>query len=173
MVQSSWRKFVFAGVLGGISGILALTPLGLIPVPNLSTYATTMHIPAIIGGIIGGPLVGALVGCVLAFFTMHLFLGNLVACFLPRIFIGVVAYFLWRVLGKGNLGILFGSLGGTLTNTVGVLGLMVFMKYFTWEQVLPIFLVNGILELLISGVVVLPIVKIVLRVFTIDSYPRG
>ncbi|NSW75244.1 MAG: ECF transporter S component [Candidatus Atribacteria bacterium] len=168
MVKPSWRKFVFAGVLGGVSGILALTPLGLIPVPNLSTYATTMHIPAIIGGIVGGPLVGALVGCVLAFFTMHLFLGNLVACFLPRIFIGVVAYFLWKILGKGNLGVVVGSLGGTATNTAGVLGLMVLMKYFTWEQVLPIFLVNGILELLISGIVVLPIVRIVLRKVKVD-----
>jgi uncharacterized membrane protein len=168
MHKASWRKFVFAGVLGGISGVLALTPLGLIPVPNLSTYATTMHIPAIIGGIIGGPVTGALVGCILAFFTMHLFLGNLVACFLPRIFIGVVAYFLWKALGKSNLGVVVGSLGGTITNTVGVLGLMVWMKYFTWEQVLPIFLLNGILELVISGVVVLPIVKVILRVVKID-----
>jgi uncharacterized membrane protein len=168
MIKSSWRKFVFAGVLGGISGVLALTPLGLIPVPNLSTYATTMHIPAIIGGIIGGPVTGALVGCILAFFTMHLFLGNLVACFLPRIFIGVVAYFLWKALGKSNLGVVVGSLGGTITNTVGVLGLMVWMKYFTWEQVLPIFLLNGILELVISGIVVLPIVRVILKVVRID-----
>jgi len=168
MRKSSWRKFIFAGVLGGISGVLALTPLGLIPVPNLSTYATTMHIPAIIGGIIGGPVVGALVGCILAFFTMHLFLGNLVACFLPRIFIGVVAYFLWKALGKSNLGVVAGSLGGTITNTVGVLGLMVWMKYFTWEQVLPIFLLNGILELVISGVIVLPIVKVILKVVKLD-----
>jgi uncharacterized membrane protein len=168
MHKASWRKFVFAGVLGGISGVLALTPLGLIPVPNLSTYATTMHIPAIIGGIIGGPVTGALVGCILAFFTMHLFLGNLVACFLPRIFIGVVAYFLWKALGKSNLGVVVGSLGGTITNTVGVLGLMVWMKYFTWEQVLPIFLLNGILELVISGIVVLPIVRVILKVVRID-----
>lgn len=116
----------------------------------------------------GGPLVGALVGCILAFFTMHLFLGNLVACFLPRIFIGIVAYFLWKNLGKSSLGVVIGSLGGTMTNTAGVLGLMVFMKYFTWEQVLPIFLLNGILELVISGIVVLPIIKVLLKVVKID-----
>ncbi|MGC8778871.1 MAG: ECF transporter S component, partial [Candidatus Caldatribacteriaceae bacterium] len=115
-----------------------------------------------------GPVTGALVGCILAFFTMHLFLGNLVACFLPRVFIGVVAYFLWKALGKGNLGVVMGALGGTITNTVGVLGLMVLMGYFTWEQVIPIFVVNGILELLISGVVVLPIVKVLLRVVKVD-----
>ncbi|MGQ9473631.1 MAG: ECF transporter S component [Candidatus Caldatribacteriaceae bacterium] len=168
MVQKYWRRFVFAGVLGSISGVLALTPLGLIPVPNLSTYATTMHIPAIIGGIMGGPLVGALVGCILAFFTMHLFLGNILACFLPRIFIGIVAFFLWKIFGKSTLGVVIGSLGGTLTNTVGVLSLMVLMKYFTWQQVIPIFLLNGVLELIIAGLVVLPIVKLLSKVVRIE-----
>lgn len=61
------KKIVLAGVLGAISIILSVTPIGLIPVPNLSGSATTMHIPAIVGGIIGGPLVGALVGLILAF----------------------------------------------------------------------------------------------------------
>lgn len=168
MAQRYWRRFVLAGILGSISGILALTPLGLIPVPNLSTYATTMHIPAIIGGIMGGPLVGALVGCILAFFTMHLFLGNILACFLPRILIGIVAYFLWKVFRKSTLGVVIGSLGGTLTNTVGVLGLMVLMKYFTWQQVIPIFLLNGVLELIISGFVVLPIVKLLSKVVQVE-----
>ena len=50
------KKIVLAGVLGAISIILSVTPIGLIPVPNLSGSATTMHIPAIVGGIIGGPL---------------------------------------------------------------------------------------------------------------------
>lgn len=72
-----YRHFLFAGVLGAVTLVLSVTPLGLIPVPSLSTYATTMHIPAIIGGIVGGPLVGALVGCILALFTMHLFWGIL------------------------------------------------------------------------------------------------
>ena len=45
------KKFVLAGVLGAISVVLSLTPLGLIPVPNLASYATTMHIPAIIGAL--------------------------------------------------------------------------------------------------------------------------
>ncbi len=168
MWRLSWRKFLLAGVLGAISGVLALTPLGLIPVPNLSTYATTMHIPAIIGGIMGGPVVGALVGCILAFFTMHLFMGNLVACFLPRIAIGVVAYLLWVTMKRSELGIVIGSLGGTFTNTVGVLGLMVLMKYFTWEQVLPIFLLNGILELIIAAIIVLPIVRVLRKVVKVD-----
>ncbi|MCX7729619.1 MAG: ECF transporter S component, partial [Candidatus Caldatribacterium sp.] len=144
-----YRRFLLAGILGAFALVLSMTPLGLIPVPNLSTYATTMHIPAIIGGIMGGPLVGALVGCVLALFTMHLFLGNLVACFVPRLLIGVVAFYTWSALGRGNLGTVVGSLAGTATNTVGVLGLMVLMGYFRFEQVIPFFVLNGTLELIL------------------------
>lgn len=158
------RKILLAGILGAISAILGLTPLGLIPVPNLSGYATVMHIPAIIGGLLGGPLVGALVGLVLGFFTMHLFLGNLVACFVPRLLIGVVAYYVFALLGKNRYAILVAALAGTFTNTVGVLGLMVLMKYFTWQQVLPVFVLNGSLELLISAVIVYPIVRVLQKV---------
>ncbi len=158
------KKFVLAGVLGAISVVLSLTPLGLIPVPNLASYATTMHIPAIIGGIIGGPEVGALVGLILAFSTLHLFAGNVLACFLPRLLIGVVAYYIWKWSGKKDWGIVLGSLGGTFTNTIGVLGLMVVTGFFTWAQVLPIFVLNGVLELIISGIIVLPLVRVIRRV---------
>lgn len=164
-----YRRFLFAGILGAVSLVLSVTPLGFIPVPNLSTYATTMHIPAIIGGIMGGPLVGALVGCILAAFTMHLFLGNLVACFVPRILIGVVAFYVWRALGKRDFGVVMGSLAGTATNTVGVLGLMVLMGYFRFEQVIPIFLLNGTLELVLSALVILPIVRVLQKVVKLDS----
>ncbi|MBC7217404.1 MAG: ECF transporter S component [Candidatus Caldatribacterium sp.] len=163
-----YRHFLFAGILGAVTLVLSVTPLGFVPVPNLSTYATTMHIPAIIGGIIGGPLVG----CILAFFTMHLFLGNIVACFVPRLLIGAVAFYTWRALGRGNLGVVVGSLAGTATNTIGVLGLMVLMGYFRFEQVIPVFLLNGTLELALSALVVLPIVRILKKVVKSDLNSR-
>lgn len=166
------HRFLLAGILGAVALVLSVTPLGFIPVPNLSTYATTMHIPAIIGGIMGGPLVGALVGCILALFTMHLFLGNLVACFVPRLLIGVAAFYTWKALGRGNFGIVMGSLAGTATNTIGVLGLMVLMGYFRFEQVIPVFLLNGTLELVLSACVVLPVVRILQKVVKRDFYPR-
>ena len=166
-METRTKKFVLAGVLGAISVVLSITPLGLIPVPNLSSYATTMHIPAIIGGIIGGPGVGALVGLILAFSTLHLFAGNVLACFLPRILIGVVAYYIWRWSGKKDWGIVLGSLGGTFTNTIGVLGLMVVTGFFTWEQILPVLVLNGVLELVISGILALPLVRILKRVVKI------
>jgi len=171
-VVIQYRRFLFAGILGAVTAVLSLTPLGLIPVPNLSTYATTMHIPAIIGGIVGGPLVGALVGCILAVFTMHLFLGNFLACFVPRLLIGVVAFYVWKLLGKRDFGVVVASLAGTATNTVGVLGLMVLMGYFRFVQVVPVFLLNGTLELLLSALVVLPIVRVLRKVVRLDFDSR-
>lgn len=162
------HRFLLAGILSAVALVLSVTPLGLIPVPNLSTYATTMHIPAIIGGIMGGPLVG----CILALFTMHLFLGNLVACFVPRLLIGVAAFYTWRALGRGSFGVVVGSLAGTATNTIGVLGLMVLMGYFRFEQVIPVFLLNGTLELMLSACVVLPVVRVLQKVVKCDFHSR-
>ncbi len=57
------------GVLGAISIILGMTPLGFIPVGP--TRATIMHIPVIIGGaIMEGPLVGGIVGLIFGLFSM-------------------------------------------------------------------------------------------------------
>ena len=162
------KKLVLASVLGAISIVLSVTPIGLIPVPNLSGSATTMHIPAIVGGIIGGPFVGALVGLFLAFATMNLFFAlgvNLFACFIPRILIGVVAYYVWIGLKKGNIAIFASSLGATFVNTIGVLGLAVVFGNFTLKQIIPIIALNGTLELIFSVVIVFPLVKILQRQF--------
>ena len=56
------RKFVTAGMLGAITIVLGMTPLGLIPLGLIN--ATTMHIPVIIAAIAEGPVVGALVGLI-------------------------------------------------------------------------------------------------------------
>ena len=67
---------------------------------------------------------GALVGLILAFSTLHLFAGNVLACVLPRLLIGVVAYYIWKWSGK-KTGEWFWEAWGNFINTIGVLGLMV------------------------------------------------
>ena len=56
------RKLVIASILGAITVVLGMTPLGLIPLGVIN--ATTMHIPVIIAAIVEGPIVGALVGLI-------------------------------------------------------------------------------------------------------------
>ena len=111
-LQLSTRDLAVAGIFGALSIVLAVTPLGMIPVPNISAAATTLHIPAIIAAIVSGPVVGAVVGLILAitswYYYSAIFLnfmgGNLVFAlvdaFLPRILIGVLAYYAFRPLRK-------------------------------------------------------------------------
>jgi len=128
------RQIVIAGVLIAVALVLAFTGLGYFPVPNVTDSATIMHVPAIIGGVLEGPIVGALVGLVFAFDALSRF-GGLFAgapgflpfliLFLPRIFIGIVAWWVYNALKKNNeyLALAVGAVAGTLTNTVLVLGL--------------------------------------------------
>jgi uncharacterized membrane protein len=68
------RKIVITGVLGAISAVLGLTPLGFIPVGV--TRATIMHIPVIIGAITEGPTVGGLVGLIFGLFSIFQAIAN-------------------------------------------------------------------------------------------------
>jgi len=126
-----------AGVFGALAIVLAFTPLGLIPVPNPTGAATSLHLPAIVAGILAGPLVGGMVGLVLAISSWAQFSatfmvfadGNLLvallAAFLPRILIGVVAYWVYRPLRRRRtLAAAVAGVAGTLTNSFGVMGLL-------------------------------------------------
>jgi len=105
------RKMAIIGILGSISIILGMTPLGFIPVGP--TRATIMHIPVIIGAILEGPVVGGIVGLIFGLFSIFqavtnptpvsfVFLNPLVSV-VPRILIGITAYYVYKALsGLGN-----------------------------------------------------------------------
>ena len=111
MKKMSVRKMVITSVLGGITAVLGMTPLGLIPVGP--TRATTMHIPVIIGAIMEGPWVGALIGLIFGLISMFqaitnptpvsfVFL-NPVISILPRMLIGITSYYVYKAFkGLGN-----------------------------------------------------------------------
>ena len=100
------RKLVVAGMLSGITMVLGLTPLGIIPIGPLN--ATILHVPVIIGAVLEGPVVGFVVGLIFGLFSLYraavggsvlapLFL-NPVVTILPRVLIGPVAYYVYRGL---------------------------------------------------------------------------
>lgn len=104
----SIRRMTIIGVLGGISIMLGLTPLGFIPIGP--TRATIMHIPVIIGAITQGPIVGAMVGLIFGLFslfqnitnptiTSFVFLNPLVSV-LPRVLIGITSYYTYKGFQK-------------------------------------------------------------------------
>lgn len=104
------RKIAVVGLLGGISIVLGMTPVGFIPVGP--TKATIMHIPVIIGAILDGPITGGLVGLIFGLFSIFqaifyptpvsfAFLNPLVSV-IPRILIGITSHYVYR--GVSRLG---------------------------------------------------------------------
>ncbi len=102
------RKLAIIGVLGAISTVLGMTPLGFIPVGP--TRATIMHIPVIIGAIMEGPIVGGFVGLIFGLFSIFqaitnptpvsfAFLNPLVSV-LPRVLIGIFSFYAYDFLRK-------------------------------------------------------------------------
>ena len=169
--QLSTRDLAVAGIFGALSIVLAATPLGMIPVPNMSAAATTLHIPAIIAGIVSGPIVGAIVGLILAFTSWYyyspIFLnfmgGNLlfalIDAFLPRILIGVLAYYAYRLLRRWpNVASGVAGLVGTLTNSIGVLGLLLLLGTAEATTMVPVILTNVPFEIILAVVITVPVV---------------
>lgn len=105
------RKIAIVGLLGSISIVLGMTPIGLIPVGP--TKATIMHIPVIICAILEGPIAGAIVGLIFGISSIFsaifaptpvsfAFLNPLVSV-IPRVLIGVTSYYAYKGLSKlGN-----------------------------------------------------------------------
>lgn len=105
--RSTTRSIVVSGVLAAITIILGASQVGFIPVPTPAARATIMHIPVIIGGLLEGWPVGGLLGLIFGMLSFLLaqipvFKDPLVAI-LPRMFIGVTAYFTYRALRGASL----------------------------------------------------------------------
>ena len=103
------RKLVMAAMLGAITVVLILTPLGLIPLGVIN--ATTMHIPVIIAAIAEGPIVGALVGLIFGVSSLlnailrnaspvaFVFYNPLISV-VPRVLIGITSYYSYTAMKK-------------------------------------------------------------------------
>jgi uncharacterized membrane protein len=160
-----------AGIFGALAIVLSFTPLGLIPVPNPTEAATSLHLPAIVAGILAGPIVGGLVGLVLAISSWVLYGaafttfadGNIIvallAAFLPRILIGLVAYYVYRPLRRWpTLAAAVAGVAGTLINSVGVLGLLIWLGVLPVDLLVPVFTMNVPIEIALALVVIIPVV---------------
>lgn len=142
----STKKLTLLGVLLAIEILLALTPIGFVPLGF--TKATTIHIPVIIGAIFLGPMAGVILGAGFGimsiimntispsltsfvfspFITVGGTAGNmysLVVALVPRMMIGLSAYYSYKWVSKwdkkGIMAYATAGVVGSLTNTVLVL----------------------------------------------------
>lgn len=161
-----WRTktLTVSGLLGAVSIVLGITPLGFIPVPTPAGHATIMHVPAILGGVLEGPTTGALVGLIFGLYSFMqasnaLFADPLIAV-LPRIFIGVAAYGIYRITKSDALAAAI----GTIANTGGVLGLAVARGYIAAPVAWGIAMTQGIPEMIVAILVTVIVSKTVRKI---------
>ena len=182
------RHMAVTGMLGAISVVLGMTPLGFIPVGP--TNATIMHIPVIIGAIVEGPIVGMLVGLIFGIFSLirsitaptpiSFVFWNPLVSILPRILIGLASYYIYKFFSKTtkNEAVSIGITGalGTLVNTLGVLG-MVYALYAekfvsalglsgqnAFKVISGIGITNGLPETFVAMLIVTAAVKAIKKV---------
>ncbi|WP_317368487.1 ECF transporter S component [uncultured Tyzzerella sp.] len=184
------RDLTKLALFSAIIFVLGTTPFGFIPLGAFKIV--TIHIPVIIGSIMLGPKKGAFLGFVfgLSSFTMAnvqpnltsyffspIISGNLfslVVCFVPRILVGIIPYYVFKFLKKYiniNVSLIITGLIGSLVNTVFVLGFIYIFfaeKYAeilnaTLDNLITVILasvgVNATLEALASSILVLAICK--------------
>lgn len=197
------RSLVEMALFVAIIIVLSITPLGYIPLGFMN--ATTIHIPVIIAGIVFGWKKGAFCGFVFgitsflnasfksASVTAFLFtplkpFGNawsLVIVFVPRILIGVVAFFAFKALFKvtkvKSLSMFLAGVVGSMTNTVLVMGMayVFFAEPFAKVNEIPIegvakavctvMVANGIPEAIVAGIIASAVCSALISAFK-DRY---
>lgn len=158
------RKIVIAGVLGAVAMMLGATGLGFIPVPSPVGRATILHIPVILAAILEGPVVGAFTGFLFGLYSFMTPAGAIpadpIVRILPRILIGYTSYYAYWMFRKNiTLGSTMAAIAGTLTNTVGFLGLAVLMGYLPIGVAYMVIFSNAIFEIILASVITVILVK--------------
>ncbi|MFW6237944.1 MAG: ECF transporter S component [Bacillota bacterium] len=152
-------QIVMAGMMGAIAVVLGASGWGFIPVPTPAGAATIMHVPAVLGGILGGPVVGLFSGLIFGIFsfmrpTAPMF-GDPLVAILPRLFIGVTPYYVYRLVKKFNLefSLVLAGIVGSFTNTLLVLGMAVILGYLPFTAAVPVAGMHGIPEAILSAII--------------------
>lgn len=186
LVKFNTRQLAVIGMLSAISIILGVTGLGFIPIPPVK--ATIMHVPVIIGAVLEGPVVGCMVGLIFGIFSIiqaittpipvsFVFINPLVSV-LPRVLIGITAYYSYKTCGKKfkHLGMMLSGLVGSLTNTIGVMGMIyiIYLKPYAEalnisvnaakDGILTVCMVNGIPEIILSVLITVAVVTAINKI---------
>lgn len=202
---SQVKGLVQAALFAALIILMAMVPfLGYIPLGF--TRATIIHIPVILGALVLGPKKGAFLGLIFGltslinntmnptvtsfvfspFYSLgeiHGGIGSIIICFLPRILVGIIPYYVYRfmtkITEKWKSSMIF-SLGvcgviGSLTNTLLVMNLIfVFFKdayamangvasNAVYGFILSVIGINGVPEAIVAGVLVAFVGRVLLK----------
>ena len=200
----STMSMVQVAIFGAIVCIMAFTPfLGYIPLGF--TRATIIHVPVIIASLLMGPKKGAALGFLFGLTsfinntmnptpTSFVFtpfysigdvsggIGSVIICFVPRILVGVVPFFVYKLVKKfakkssvSGVGLVLAGVSGALVNTLLVMNLIfVFFREAyaaandvavsaVYGFILTVIGINGVPEAIIAGILTLCIGKVLLK----------
>lgn len=198
------KGLVQMAIFSALIIVLAFTPfIGYIPLGF--TRATIIHIPVIIGSLMLGPKKGAVLGGVFGltsfinntvnptltsfvftpFYSLGEFsggIGSLIICFVPRILIGVVPFYVYHLIRKASkadgvspAGLIAAGLSGALTNTLLVMNLIFLFFRDAYAAangvaanalygfILSIIGINGVPEAVVAAVITLILGKTLLK----------
>ena len=188
-------EMVLTALFAAIIVIMAFTPFGYIPLGVIN--ATIIHIPVILGALFLGPKIGASLGFIFGLTSMlkATFIGGTVSsfvfspvlaagieggagavksvliCFVPRILVGVVPYYVFRLIrkcikkGSRSIGFAVAGVSGALTNTILVMGGIYLLFKDSYAEAIGVSAIavigivmgfvgsNGIREALVAGVI--------------------
>lgn len=159
----STRKIAVSGMLGAVAIVLSVTGLGMIPMPSLAGRATIMHVPVILAAILEGPVVGAFTGFIFGMYSFMTPVGAIpadpIVRILPRILIGITSYYAYVLMGRSRIGVAVAAIVGTLTNTIGYLGLASLIGYLPWAASLTVMVTQMPFEMILAIVLLLVLDK--------------
>lgn len=198
-------KLVQLALFSAIIIVMAFIPyLGYIPLGFMN--ATIIHIPVILGALFLGPRMGAVLGFVFGltsllnntfnpnitsfvfspFYTaggIHGGIRSLLVCFVPRILIGIIPYYVYRLIvklmkeKKAAKTVAFAAAGvaGALTNTLLVMNGIYFLFGSSYSEakgiaanalyglILSVIGTQGVPEAIIAGILVTSIGQVLMK----------
>lgn len=201
------KKMVITAMFTAIIVAMAFVPyLGYIPLGFMN--ATIIHIPVIIGAVLLGPKTGAFLGAVFGLTSMinntfnpnltsfvfspfysvgdtHGNFASVIVCMVPRILIGVVAYYVYKGIlkllknlkGKSIVALAAAGLAGSMTNTVLVMSGIYFLfgNSYAAAKGLAIDALHGIImgiigtqgvpEAIVAAIIVTAVCKVMMTAF--------
>ena len=199
MKNENTYNLILLSFFAAITVLMAFTPLGFIPLVIIN--ATIVHIPVILGSLFLGPKRGAFLGFifgltsfinntfraatasafvfspVIAYSTFGLpgVFKSLYICFVPRILVGIVPYFVYVGILKlmkdkkktaSYVGFVFAGLTGAFTNTLFVMSGIYFLYKDAYavatnhaadellSVIMGIVTFNGVIEAIVAAVIV-------------------
>lgn len=205
MKNKSTLTIVQTALFAALVVVLAFVPyVGYIRIPVLAIQATTVHIPVIVASVVLGPKAGAFLGGVFGLtslinntispgitsfvFSPFIEIGDglggsplaLVICFVPRILVGVVPYYIYTAIQNKSknpdkikkISLLISGIAGSMTNTILVMGMIYIFfghewaaaKEMAYEAVLGVILsvvgINGTIEAVVAALITSAVVLV-------------